>query len=384
VSLALVSLGFDDSVPTDPKALLHLAESHYAEGAWSEAEELFTRILAALERPAGAPPVPQQTAVEAARMRRRCLFLLADVYRHLRRREEALQTALQHRREVEALAGVDVRTLLRDNALVVAEDQIALERLDEARALLHALLRGKYGPLPQIPKLETLVKLATVDDLAGKKADALKHWAQAHAIAVELLSKYKKDLAVSDQVRCSRYLILCNEALGDVELATKELESLEKLHAQQRDNGFQKRQTQLQLAAQCLLRKDYARAELYLRRALNDPQAADDALARAHLYSLLANLFQEQEKAAEAQENWKQSAALYETLLAGAGPLDLPLRAGTLRQLRTIYQEMNRPQDARRAAEQLYTLRKQEFGEQHPLTLEAKTVLEKLEETAAR
>jgi tetratricopeptide (TPR) repeat protein len=274
--------------------------------------------------------------------------------------------------------------LLRDNALVLAEDQLAVGHPAEARALVEDLLRGKYGALPLIPKLETLVKFATIEDVTDKKPDALRHWAQAHATAVELLTRYKKELPLSDQIRCSRYLILCNEALGHVELATQELESLEKLHGQQRDNGFQKRQTQIQLASQCVLRKDYPRAELYLKRALNDPQAAEDRLARAHLFGLLASIYEDQAKPVEAVENWKQSAALYETLLAAAGPLDLALRAGTLRQLRTIYQHMDRPQDARRAAEQLYGLRKQEFGEKHPLTVEAKTVLEKLFETSAQ
>src|ERR1700722_12674254 len=104
----------------DLEKLLQEAESQYSQDSWSEAENLLAQLLDTLEKQSPAP-APQN----AARIRRRALFLLADVYRRLGRSDDALAMSLAFRREIQQLRGGDNRILLRDITLSAADDHMA-------------------------------------------------------------------------------------------------------------------------------------------------------------------------------------------------------------------------------------------------------------------
>jgi tetratricopeptide (TPR) repeat protein len=365
----------------DPRALLE-AEGHYRQGKLIQAEERFARALANASKPLTAEtPNGLRREQEFARVRRRCLMALADICRRLGRSDDALRYAIEYRRELEELPDESVKVQLQENAISIAEDQMALNNYAKARTALAELLEGRYGPLKLVPKFSCLVKSATIEEVAGNAEAAESHWSTARQLGVDLSTKHKRHLAVTDQIFCARNLVLCYEATGDDPRAQQFLKSLVEIHERQQNGLSQKRETFIQLATHSLLRKDWARAESYFRRALDEAIEEADSGPRAYLLRMLALALKENGQHQQAAEAWEKSAALYEQLVKETeadGSATAP-KTAYLKPLRQIYRRTGRVKDALRVARELHIIYDRELGKSHAQTVDAKNALASLQ-----
>jgi CHAT domain-containing protein/Tfp pilus assembly protein PilF len=377
-----VCLSLAANAPGDPsvaelESLLLRAGSFREQRAWPQAEELYTQFLAQV----GNGPWPARRESPANRLpvlRRQCLFELADVYRRLRRPEQALQFSLEHRRELEKFTGPDVQRLLVENARLLADDYMALENYPAARELLQEALRSPSGEKKLI-RLDMLMKLGTLEAVTGRQAAAIECWSEAEQIAEELLNRHYRTLSRAEQIRCTQHLMLCQDARGLPGQADRDLKVLARLQGLGPEAASQRRDAYVEQASQYLLLHNPARAEESLRRALSETSAESAPAARAQLLTMLARLVSGQQRET-ALLCWSEAAALYERVQKQ--PRSAEDRAGTLRELRTIYQQMGRLGDATRIAGLLFEHHQQILGADNPVTLESGATLGVLYATA--
>ncbi|MBW3542102.1 MAG: CHAT domain-containing protein [Planctomycetes bacterium] len=355
----------------DARQLYFRALAVERERALAEAQELFEQALSAAADEAAGSARDNEAAV----IRRKCLAWLSDHARRHERRRESLEYALRYRRELRALAGdreLDLGRYLRENELKIAEDRAALGEYAEARAALNELLSGRHGELEDFLRLDVLVRLAGVEAETGRNERATALWQEALRRAADLLSRPTTQKYFADRTRCSRLMIVCHTALGDIAAAEDVLDDLlQVLDVRGR------RETLLWLASDALTRDDAARAEALLERAVYSAVARTDVRSQAELVELIGETLRRQGKTAAANEALSQAAALYEGLAAESphGPDGVTRLAAALARLRLLYQRMGRWPQAIAAGERLAALRQDELGAGHPHTTEARMAL---------
>ena len=122
------------SLAQDVKSDLLRGEDFYRRGAWTEAEGIFSRMLA---------ETPETSSAETERRRRVCVSRLIEIHRRLGHYQEALTFALDERATLRRTPALDGEDWLQRNALVIAECHAALKEYSEARATLQDVLDRK-------------------------------------------------------------------------------------------------------------------------------------------------------------------------------------------------------------------------------------------------
>lgn len=214
IVLVLVGvLAHAQSAWADPVKLLQTAEGLYLSESWEHAARLLNQALSELKARAAARPKGEAASADEARTRRRVLYLLADAQRRAGEAKPALENSIAYFNELRQLTSSDAKSLQREYADVLADDYLRLKKFKESHAILSEKLKGRYGSLKTIPKLDVLVRIAAIEERMEQPKQARIRWMEAEKLAVELLQKHAKHLSPDEREVCEKYLDLCRHAL---------------------------------------------------------------------------------------------------------------------------------------------------------------------------
>ncbi len=345
------------------------AEEFFRRGAWSQAEDKFALVLATT---AHGP-----SSVESIRLRRRCLLMLSETCRRLGRHSESLQYALQYRDDLKGERNPEFADILQQNALGIAESQMALADYSEARATLEELLANRFAKLKDFRKLQVLVSLATVEHLTDREELAAEHWKEADKLGREFLQRFERSLSPDEVVSVLLRLVECQEALARIAPAGQMLESLRAKLTRLPDGKPRQLRALVELGTHASLRKDFPRAEQHFRKALEVASPDENPRGAAQIHQLLANAYREQQLRDKAQTELAAAAECLQRVIAAAKSDATPAgpAPGDLKQLRNLYQQLGRIPEAISIGEQLLQIQTTELGPTHPLVMESSSVL---------
>lgn len=379
--------------PENVNQTLAQASAERAGGRLLKAEELFLRVLSSVSVDSADPSPSTRQVTERKRIRRICLSELASVARELGNRDDALRYALEYRESLQAEHNPLYQPYLQESALEIASDHIALGNYSEAQAVLKGLLDEQYGPPKALNKLQCLLKLGTVETVTGRVEAARSHWTAARTLAADLIGDEAAHLPLPAQIFCVTALIRCDDAVGENKQADRRLDLLIKQLQRTPNPALQTGRILLDLATDAFMFHNFVRAEHYLRQALEtsfpgaeeqgkDGQSKDSSsevqtVLQARLLQMLGHALIAQGRTTKAVDAWDRAAELYEQLAANAaqqsdGDVN---QAAYWKQLRSLYRQMGRLQQAVRAGERLFQIRQRDLGEQHPLTVDAEMTL---------
>ncbi len=346
----------------DVKNDLLRADDLFRRGAWSEAEQVFSRVLA---------DTPSATSPEQERRRRLCLSRLTEIHRRLGHYKEALDSALKER---DLQRGPDSNDALQRNALIVAECRVALANYSEARATLQELLDDRFGPAKGFLKFQALVELAIVDQLTGHAADAAAHWREADKSGRRLWSQFQKSLSPDDSTLLLQRLLECQEALGEDTARRQFLETLLSASSQSAGAAARSARICLELGTRAALRQDFPHAEEHLREALRRINADEFPRLEAQAHHLLAQLLVQQKREEEARAEQTLVVDRLKRLVSDP-KTGVTARLADLKQLRGLYLTLGHIREAINVGERLLELQTAEWKADHPLTIESRAVL---------
>jgi hypothetical protein len=215
-AIVLVMLGGlvqAQSAWADPVKLLRTAEGLYLSESWEHAARLLDQALAEIRAQAASRSKDDPAPADEARTRRRVLYLLADAQRRAGEAKPALENSIAYFNELRQLTSSDAKNLQREYADVLADDYLRLKKFKESHQILAEKLKGRYGPLKTIPKLDVLVRIAAIEERMEQPTQARSRWMEAEKLAVELLQKHGKHLSPDERDVCEKYLELSRHAL---------------------------------------------------------------------------------------------------------------------------------------------------------------------------
>ena len=360
----LLSLVCTSAVAQQQGRDLLAGEEFFRRGAWAQAEDKLAIVLATTAQGASSD--------EKVRTRRRCLVMLSESCRRLGRHSEALEYALQYRQDLQGERNAEFAELLQQNAIGIAESQMALADYSEARATLEELLANRFAKLKDFRKLQVLVNLATVEQLTDRAQPATDHWREADQLGRDFLKRFEKTVSPDDVVAVISRLVECQEALDRTAPAEQMLDSLKAKLARLPDGKPRQLRVLLELGTHASLRKDFPRAEKRFRQALEVAAPDENPRGAAQIHQLLANAYREQQLRDKAQTELAAAAECLQRVIASAKSEAMP---ADLKQLRNLYQQLGRVPEAISTGEQLLKAQTETLGPTHPLVMESSSVL---------
>ena len=345
------------------------AEELFRRGAWAQAEDKFAQVLASTTQ--------GPSSDEKVRSRRRCLLMLAETCRRRGQHSEALGFALQYRDDLKGERDAEFADILQQNAIGIAESQMALGDFSEARATLEELLANRFAKLKDFRKLQVLVTLATVEHLTDRTQPATEHWNEADKLGREFLKRFEKSLSTDEVVSVLLRLVECQQALDRTDPADQMLETLQQRLSRLPEGKPRQLRALLELGTHASLRRDFLHAENHFRQALEFSSPKENPRGAAQIHQLLANAYREQQIRDKAQMELAAAAECLKHVIASAKP-DVTSKApapGDLKQLRNLYQQLGRIPEAISIGEQLLQIQTAELGPTHPLVMESSSVL---------
>ena len=338
------------------------AEEFFRRGAWAQADDKFAQVLASVTQ--------GPSSDEKVRVRRRCLLMLAETNRRLGQHSDALRYAIEYREELKAVSNADFKEFLQQNAIGIAECQIALANFSEARATLEELLANRYGKLKDLRKLPVLVTLATVEHLTDHAESAAEHWREAEKLGRDFLKQFEKSLNPDEGALVIVRLVECQEALDRTDAADQMLAALQQKLSRMPDGKQRQLRALLELGTHASLRKDFIRAEKHFREGLEFVSPQENPRGASQIHQLLANAYREQQLRNKALAELTMAAECLQQVVA-----DTAASASDWKQLRNLYQQLGRTSDAISVGEKLLLKQITELGPSHPLVMESNSVL---------
>ena len=339
--------------------------SHIERGNFVIAYTLATRTLAEIEE------ARDQDSV--SRERRRCLVMLINVSNRLNRREDTIRFALRYRSELRDETGPDLMQFRQENALKIAENMAALGNYSESRALLLEMVSesNEFGKLKLFPLLECRFLLAIVEELSRSPDVSRKQWEEVFRIAKQLFS-------ISDtqgKQHVLKKLLVGQEIVGNSKTAETIKRQLMASYGNHPDAKNLRRMSLIEISSQLLLAKQYLQAEKHIRDALGRSNRTSPAAA--FLSMMLANTLQMQRRVDEARHRFEQTAQLYQALVTATESEKQQFKTiiGYKTQQRRAYLAAGKSQAAVKVADDIYDRVRQQFGDEHRLTINAKSEL---------
>jgi CHAT domain-containing protein/tetratricopeptide (TPR) repeat protein len=354
------------------ESTLERGRTLFESGKYVDAEKLLKEVLAAID----AGKLPQSDLG-------RCTGPLADIYRAWGRQDDALKVALRYRKFVLDLKALDPGTrdrMLDQNTSDIADILTALDRTAEAEKLLQDSLAAAEKKTDGNP-LRTLTLLAKLARLAEAKDDSAKaheYWDRAAKLGMATAKKIEqKQLPATQYADCVTTLAAALVATDKTPDATRILNALLANQTAMRDAaGSQK--TRVTLGSLCAENGQYDQSVKMFQDAIaQQRQAGADSPQEAELLSRMAAIYLAQGAESEARKHWDEAAAIYGKVLKKVeNQPDSQAQAMTLlNQLQIVDQQAGRFPEAIEACRQLLDLRQKSLGDEHPLTIAAKSDL---------
>ena len=361
----LVSLVSWNAMAQTPLPDLNQAEELFRRGAWTEAEAIFSRVL--------ADTTPGKQLEWQAR-RGQCRSRLIEIHRRLGHDQDALRLLLEEREALQALRGPEIDNLLQRNALTLAECHTGLAAYAEARATLQDLLKPRWGEVKLFLRIQVLVELAIVEQRTGHADDAVTHWHEADQQGRQFLKKFQRLLSADDSTLLLQRLVECQEALADQPAAEQFLTQLLAVSGPKGNPAALAVRHFMELGMRATRRQDFVHAESHLREALRRIDGETQPRQKVQAHQLLAHLLSQQERTEAARTEQTQAAEQLQQMLIQP-QATARTRLADLKQLRGLYVALGRIPESVNVGERLLVGLQSEVGDTHPLTIEAEGVL---------
>ncbi|HEY2880817.1 MAG TPA: tetratricopeptide repeat protein, partial [Pirellulales bacterium] len=355
-----------------PVGSLDRARAMFESGKYVEAEKLLAQVLAAID--AGQLP---QTEMG------RCVSPLADIYRAWGHYDDALKMALRYRQFIGSLKGLDPaehdRQLVQ-NTCNLADIYTALGQPADAEKYLKDDLgamenRGDTNPLPT---LKLAVRFAQLADDENQADEAKTRWSHTVQLGEAALEKFKAGKLPAAQLPDGvAALAAAYVATGQNDQAIAIYRRL--LQTQKNRQLVEPAiKTSKALGSLCAEEGKFDEATQVFQDAIAaQHKLAPNTAVEAELLARLAMVLNAQGLQTEAQKQFDSAAAIYLKVLAQletatdsvAGMMTV------LNQLQLIQQQAGHYPEAIAACRKLLELRQKMLGDEHPLTVAAKSDL---------
>ena len=364
---AAIALAGEPTNSYDARWLPHAQVLHRS-GQLLEAERFYRALIEAVDD--GIAPESEL---------RPALAGLAAIYPRIARPQDAQRITERYF----ALLTADRRTRASDllkAANLLADAHSELAQPAKARAVLVTALReAGSGPVDQVVRLRSLVRMATVQRQLGEEEALQATWKRVEEQSKRVLKLIRqRNISAKELPFCTRSLATCYASTGRTAEAIALLRDLNSRQIKAGDTVAQ-RETLVELSAHYLKARDLESAFDCLTRAIDLERRREppSPFELGTLEARLAALQRERGMHKQAATHWREAARAHQDVLSliEARGHASPLRGRCLETLQMANQELGEMKPAADAASKLMDFQIRTLGDAHPATNRTKSAL---------